>query len=112
VDAVDTDVVIGGNVHFEVGGEINVACVGFEAEPAPAVFGGLGAAAGGADRGFTGKLGTSNIQHRTSNIQCSDPHPGPLPSDGRGGSCSSVGRVGSGFDRRGINVRTFWKIIA
>ena len=47
-DAIDADVIVRRHVHFQIGGEIHVGGVDFQAEPAPAVFGGLSAPPAGA----------------------------------------------------------------
>src|SRR3569833_1560847 len=52
IDASDADILVRGNVHFEVGGEIHIARMGLEAEPAPTVFRGLCAASAGANDAF------------------------------------------------------------
>src|SRR6201999_2450727 len=52
VNTMNAEVIIRRNVHFEIGFEIDVGGVGFEAEPAPAVFGGLRAASAGPHDAF------------------------------------------------------------
>gem|GEM_PF-3362720 len=57
LDLAEPNVSVGGEMHFEAGLQGDIAGMGFESKPAPAVFGGGRLAAGGQDGSLFGFWG-------------------------------------------------------